>query len=170
MSNALSAAEQALLSGNEDKLFEALKAMGVQNLQAQNKGWYLKQLQADRENKEQVGSRAVRLCQEQIKKVFSCEFISTSFLLHQLSQGEALTKDELQSGVDVANEIAAGYLKSTHITHTFYTSHTAEREISVSGLKFKYSETLSLCHDFKSNSNHLLAKEGKNPEQGLLQV
>lgn len=62
MSNALSAAEQALLSGNEDKLFEALKAMGVQNLQAQNKGWYLKQLQADRENKEQVGSRAVRLC------------------------------------------------------------------------------------------------------------
>lgn len=62
MSNALSAAEQALLSGNEDKLFEALKAMGVQNLQAQNKGWYLKQLQADRENKEQVGNRAVRLC------------------------------------------------------------------------------------------------------------
>lgn len=62
MSNALSAAEQALLSGNEDKLFEALKAMGVQNLQAQNKGWYLKQLQADRENKEQVGNRAGRLC------------------------------------------------------------------------------------------------------------
>uniref|UniRef100_A0A671W5P8 IQ motif containing GTPase activating protein 1 n=1 Tax=Sparus aurata TaxID=8175 RepID=A0A671W5P8_SPAAU len=87
VSNALSAAEQALLSGNEDKLFEALKAMGVQNLQAQNKGWYLKQLQADRENKEQVGNRAVRLCQEQIKE------------------------DELQSGVDVANEIAAGYLK-----------------------------------------------------------
>uniref|UniRef100_A0A671W8D4 IQ motif containing GTPase activating protein 1 n=1 Tax=Sparus aurata TaxID=8175 RepID=A0A671W8D4_SPAAU len=52
VSNALSAAEQALLSGNEDKLFEALKAMGVQNLQAQNKGWYLKQLQADRENKD----------------------------------------------------------------------------------------------------------------------
>uniref|UniRef100_A0A3P8VPK8 IQ motif containing GTPase activating protein 1 n=1 Tax=Cynoglossus semilaevis TaxID=244447 RepID=A0A3P8VPK8_CYNSE len=35
-------------------LYEALKAMGVQNLQAQNKGWYLKQLQAERENKEQV--------------------------------------------------------------------------------------------------------------------
>lgn len=70
----------------------------------------------------------------------------------------------------MANEIAAGYLKSTHITHTLNTSHTAEREISVSGLKFKYSETLSLCHDFKSNSNHLLAKEGKNPEQDLLQV
>lgn len=55
MSNALSAAEQALLSGDENKLYEALKAMGIQNLQAQNKGWYLKQLQADRENKEQVG-------------------------------------------------------------------------------------------------------------------
>lgn len=66
MSNALSAAEQALLSGDEDKLYEALKAMGVQNLQAQNKGWYLKQLQADRENKEQVGNRAVRYCQEKI--------------------------------------------------------------------------------------------------------
>uniref|UniRef100_A0AAQ5XTH9 IQ motif containing GTPase activating protein 1 n=1 Tax=Amphiprion ocellaris TaxID=80972 RepID=A0AAQ5XTH9_AMPOC len=70
------AAEQALLSGDEDKLYEALKAMGIQNLQPQNKGWYLKQLQGDRENKEQT------------------------------SPGEALTKDELQSGVDVANEIA----------------------------------------------------------------
>lgn len=57
MSNALSAAEQALLSGDEDKLYEALKAMGVQNLQVQNKGWYLKQLQADRENKDQVGDQ-----------------------------------------------------------------------------------------------------------------
>lgn len=57
VSNALSAAEQALLSGDEDKLYEALKAMGVQNLQPQNKGWYLKQLQADLENKKQVGSR-----------------------------------------------------------------------------------------------------------------
>lgn len=55
MSNALSAAEQALLSGEEDKLYEALKAVGTQNLQGQNKGWYLKQLQADRETKEQVG-------------------------------------------------------------------------------------------------------------------
>lgn len=54
MSNALKAAEEALLSGDEDKLYEALKAMGVQNLQAQNKGWYLKQLHAERENKEQV--------------------------------------------------------------------------------------------------------------------
>ncbi|MEQ2212851.1 Ras GTPase-activating-like protein iqgap1, partial [Xenoophorus captivus] len=81
MSNALSAAEQALLGGNEDKLYEALKAMGIQNLQPQNKGWYLKQLQGERENKEQV------------------------------SPGEPLTKDELQSGVDMANEIAVGYLK-----------------------------------------------------------
>ncbi|XP_035538359.1 ras GTPase-activating-like protein IQGAP1 [Morone saxatilis] len=81
VSNALSAAEQALLSGDENKLYEALKAMGIQNLQAQNKGWYLKQMQADRETKEQG------------------------------SPGEALIKDELQSAVDVANEIAAGYLK-----------------------------------------------------------
>uniref|UniRef100_A0A8D3CP95 IQ motif containing GTPase activating protein 1 n=1 Tax=Scophthalmus maximus TaxID=52904 RepID=A0A8D3CP95_SCOMX len=76
VSNALRAAEEALLSGSEDKLLEALKAVGVRNLQAQNKGWYLKQLQADRENKDQA------------------------------SPGEALTKDELQSGVDVANEFA----------------------------------------------------------------
>uniref|UniRef100_A0A669DIT8 IQ motif containing GTPase activating protein 1 n=1 Tax=Oreochromis niloticus TaxID=8128 RepID=A0A669DIT8_ORENI len=76
VNNALSEAEQALLSGDEDKLYEALKAMGIQNLQPQNKAWYLKQLQGDRENKEQT------------------------------SPGEALTKDELQSGVDVANGIA----------------------------------------------------------------
>lgn len=56
VNNALSEAEQALLSGDEDKLYEALKAMGIQNLQPQNKAWYLKQLQGDRENKEQVGS------------------------------------------------------------------------------------------------------------------
>lgn len=43
------------MGGDEEKLYEALKAVGTQNLQAQNKGWYLKQLQADRENKEQVG-------------------------------------------------------------------------------------------------------------------
>uniref|UniRef100_A0A4W6C8Q0 IQ motif containing GTPase activating protein 1 n=1 Tax=Lates calcarifer TaxID=8187 RepID=A0A4W6C8Q0_LATCA len=59
VSNALNSAEEALLSGGEDKLYEALKAMGIQNLQAQNKGWYLKQLQGDRENKEQVGVIAV---------------------------------------------------------------------------------------------------------------
>uniref|UniRef100_A0A8C2Z8G7 IQ motif containing GTPase activating protein 1 n=1 Tax=Cyclopterus lumpus TaxID=8103 RepID=A0A8C2Z8G7_CYCLU len=82
VSNALSAAEQALLSGDEDKLYEALKAVGVQNLQVQNKGWYLKQLQADRENKDQVAER----CAKQ-------------------------QKDELQGGVDVANEVAEGYLK-----------------------------------------------------------
>ncbi|CAN9507270.1 unnamed protein product [Ophioblennius macclurei] len=81
VSKALSAAEKALLSGDEDKLYEALKALGVKNLQPQNKSWYLKQLQGDRENKEQV------------------------------SPGEALSKDELQSGVDLANGIADGYLK-----------------------------------------------------------
>lgn len=56
--NALKAAERAILSGDEEKLYEALKAMGLQNLQPQNKGWYLKQLQADRENKEQVGAKS----------------------------------------------------------------------------------------------------------------
>lgn len=60
VSNALKAAEEALLAGDEEKLYEALKAMGFQNLQAQNKGWYLKQLLADRESKEQVQSRFSR--------------------------------------------------------------------------------------------------------------
>lgn len=54
MNNALCAAEAAILSGDEEKLYEALKAMGIQNLQARNKGWYLKQLLANRENKELV--------------------------------------------------------------------------------------------------------------------
>ncbi|KAM6981261.1 ras GTPase-activating-like protein IQGAP1 [Aplochiton taeniatus] len=86
VSNALSSAEQALLSNNEDRLYEALRlpSLGILNLQAQNKGWYLKQLVADRENKEQT------------------------------SPGEALTKDELQSGVNVANEVATGYSKMLH--------------------------------------------------------
>lgn len=52
----MKAAEQAILSGEEERLYEALKAMGVHNLQPQNKGWYLKQLQAEREGKEQVGA------------------------------------------------------------------------------------------------------------------
>ncbi|XP_029933043.1 ras GTPase-activating-like protein IQGAP1 [Myripristis murdjan] len=81
LSNALKAAEQALLSGDEDKLCEALKAMGIQNLQAKNKGFYLKQLLADREGKEQS------------------------------SPGEALTREELQNGVDLANDISESYLK-----------------------------------------------------------
>lgn len=59
VANALKAAEEALLAGDEEKLFEALKAMGFQNLQAQNKGWYLKQLLADREAKEQVGAAVI---------------------------------------------------------------------------------------------------------------
>lgn len=56
MAKALQAAEQAILSGDEERLYEALKATGAHNLQAHNKGWYLKQLQADRESKEQVGA------------------------------------------------------------------------------------------------------------------
>uniref|UniRef100_A0A6Q2YK68 Uncharacterized protein n=1 Tax=Esox lucius TaxID=8010 RepID=A0A6Q2YK68_ESOLU len=53
------------------------QALGLRGLQSPNKGWYLKQLTAAREDKEQVG--------------------------------EALTKDELQGGVDTGNEVAAGY-------------------------------------------------------------
>uniref|UniRef100_A0A673Z3Q7 IQ motif containing GTPase activating protein 1 n=1 Tax=Salmo trutta TaxID=8032 RepID=A0A673Z3Q7_SALTR len=43
------AAEQALLSGDEDRLYEALRsqALGLHRLQAQNKGWYLKQLMVE---------------------------------------------------------------------------------------------------------------------------
>lgn len=83
VANALSSTEQALLSGNEDRLFEALSspALGLQYLKSKNKGWYLKQLLADREAKEQN------------------------------NPGDALTKEELQGGVDVANGIADSYLK-----------------------------------------------------------
>ena len=59
VSNALSAAEQALLGGNEDGLYEALRAqaLGLKNLNSQNKGWYFKELMAARELKEQVRRR-----------------------------------------------------------------------------------------------------------------
>uniref|UniRef100_A0AAR2LDK1 IQ motif containing GTPase activating protein 1 n=1 Tax=Pygocentrus nattereri TaxID=42514 RepID=A0AAR2LDK1_PYGNA len=78
LANALSSTEQALLSGDQNRLFEALSspALGLQSLQAKNKEWYLKQLMADREAKEQN------------------------------TPGDVLTKEELQSGVDVANGIA----------------------------------------------------------------
>uniref|UniRef100_A0A671KSV5 Ras GTPase-activating-like protein IQGAP1 n=1 Tax=Sinocyclocheilus anshuiensis TaxID=1608454 RepID=A0A671KSV5_9TELE len=55
-------AEQALLSGDEDKLYDALRspALGLQSVQAPNKAWYLKQLLADREQKEQVTGSATQ--------------------------------------------------------------------------------------------------------------
>uniref|UniRef100_A0A672LIX0 Ras GTPase-activating-like protein IQGAP1 n=1 Tax=Sinocyclocheilus grahami TaxID=75366 RepID=A0A672LIX0_SINGR len=65
LTKALSSAEQALLSGDEDKLYDTLRspALGLQSVQAQNKGWYLKQLLADREQKEQVtGSNCSYVC------------------------------------------------------------------------------------------------------------
>uniref|UniRef100_A0A673JKD7 Ras GTPase-activating-like protein IQGAP1 n=1 Tax=Sinocyclocheilus rhinocerous TaxID=307959 RepID=A0A673JKD7_9TELE len=82
LTKSLSSAEQALLSGDEDKLYDALRspALGLQSVQAPNKAWYLKQLLADREQKEQV-------------------------------TGEPLMKEELQSGVDAANAQAADYQK-----------------------------------------------------------
>uniref|UniRef100_A0AAY4DR17 IQ motif containing GTPase activating protein 1 n=1 Tax=Denticeps clupeoides TaxID=299321 RepID=A0AAY4DR17_9TELE len=81
--NALSWTDQALLSGDEDRLYDALKtpALGLNALQAPNKGWYLKQLQSDREVKEQN------------------------------SPGEALTKEELQAGVDSANALSENFQK-----------------------------------------------------------
>uniref|UniRef100_A0A673JSA9 Ras GTPase-activating-like protein IQGAP1 n=1 Tax=Sinocyclocheilus rhinocerous TaxID=307959 RepID=A0A673JSA9_9TELE len=81
LTKSLSSAEQALLSGDEDKLYDALRspALGLQSVQAPNKAWYLKQLLADREQKEQVT--------------------------------EPLMKEELQSGVDAANAQAADYQK-----------------------------------------------------------
>uniref|UniRef100_A0A9J8CSH6 IQ motif containing GTPase activating protein 1 n=1 Tax=Cyprinus carpio carpio TaxID=630221 RepID=A0A9J8CSH6_CYPCA len=85
LTKALNSAEQALLSGDEDKLFNTLRspALGLQSVQAQNKGWYLKQLLADREQKEPVTN----------------------------APGEPLMKEELQSGVDAANAQAANYQK-----------------------------------------------------------
>ncbi|XP_073715345.1 ras GTPase-activating-like protein IQGAP1 [Misgurnus anguillicaudatus] len=81
VSKALNSTEQALLNTDEDKLYEALRtpALGLQSLQAQNKGWYLKQLLGDREQKEQN------------------------------TPGEPLTKEELQSGVEAGNELAAAF-------------------------------------------------------------
>uniref|UniRef100_A0A671KVE4 Ras GTPase-activating-like protein IQGAP1 n=1 Tax=Sinocyclocheilus anshuiensis TaxID=1608454 RepID=A0A671KVE4_9TELE len=83
LTKSLSSAEQALLSGDEDKLYDALRspALGLQSVQAPNKAWYLKQLLADREQKEQN------------------------------TPGEPLMKEELQSGVDAANVQAADYQK-----------------------------------------------------------
>ncbi|XP_076853541.1 ras GTPase-activating-like protein IQGAP1 [Brachyhypopomus gauderio] len=83
VSSALGSAENALLSGDENQLYDALStpALGLRSLQAKNKGWYLKQLAADREAKDQN------------------------------TPGEPLNKEELQSGVEAANHIAEGYSK-----------------------------------------------------------
>lgn len=81
LSNSLTSVDQALYSGDEDKLYKVLSSpvLGLQSLKSKNKGWYLKQLAADREAKEQ----------------------STA--------GELLTKEELQNGVDAANSVADSY-------------------------------------------------------------
>lgn len=62
VSKALNSAEHALLGEDEDKLYDALRtpALGLQSVQAQNKGWYLKQLLADRDQKEQVTGSSPR--------------------------------------------------------------------------------------------------------------
>lgn len=52
--------------------------MGFQNLQAQNKGWYLKQLLADREAKEQVGEISAK-----VAKVFTvCTLVKVHILVN----------------------------------------------------------------------------------------
>ncbi|KAF5906571.1 ras GTPase-activating-like protein IQGAP1, partial [Clarias magur] len=81
LSNSLSSVDQALFGADEDKLYQALStpALGLQSLKSKNKGWYLKQLVADRDAKEQN------------------------------TPGESLTKEELQSGVDAANNVAESY-------------------------------------------------------------
>lgn len=56
VSNSLTSVDQALYSADEDKLYKVLSSpvLGLQSLKSKNKGWYLKQLAADREAKEQV--------------------------------------------------------------------------------------------------------------------
>lgn len=83
MANAINAAEQAILNGDEEKLYEALKAVGVQNLQPQNKGWYLKQLQAERESKEQVGES---LRKDLLLSLVCITYFTDDFLLSGVSR------------------------------------------------------------------------------------
>lgn len=87
MANAINAAEQAILNGDEEKLYEALKAVGVQNLQPQNKGWYLKQLQAERESKEQVGEDdSTSLCKDLLFWLVCIAYFTDDFLLSGVSR------------------------------------------------------------------------------------
>lgn len=87
MANAINAAEQTILNGDEEKLYEALKGVGVQNLQPQNKGWYLKQLQAERESKEQVGDDdATSLCKDLLLWLVCITYFTADFLLSGVSR------------------------------------------------------------------------------------
>uniref|UniRef100_A0A3Q3X7W2 Uncharacterized protein n=1 Tax=Mola mola TaxID=94237 RepID=A0A3Q3X7W2_MOLML len=108
-------AEQSILSGDDEKLYEALKAMGIQNLQAQNKGWYLKQLQADRENMEQVGAtKAAPLCKADRSASLTPHYNLTSILfllgvsrrinLRPVSQG-SLSHPELLVAVEMLSSV-----------------------------------------------------------------
>ncbi|XP_041074214.1 ras GTPase-activating-like protein IQGAP1 [Polyodon spathula] len=81
--NSLETVDRALLGGDEAALYDALRSqvLGLRRLQPDNKVWYLKQLSADREAKEQ------------------------NF------PGELLQKEELQNGVDLATDDANRYQK-----------------------------------------------------------
>ncbi|KAK1158164.1 ras GTPase-activating-like protein IQGAP1 [Acipenser oxyrinchus oxyrinchus] len=81
--NSLETVDRALRGGDEAALYDALRsqALGLRRLQPDNKDWYLKQLSADREAKEQK------------------------------FPGELLQKEELQNGVDLATDDADRYQK-----------------------------------------------------------
>uniref|UniRef100_A0A8C4XH72 Calponin-homology (CH) domain-containing protein n=1 Tax=Erpetoichthys calabaricus TaxID=27687 RepID=A0A8C4XH72_ERPCA len=76
--------DQALTKDNPDSLYDALRShsIGLRNLNSQNKDWYLKQL---------LNMRTAK--QENFP-------------------GDLLQKEEIQSGVDLANEDAIQYRKS----------------------------------------------------------
>lgn len=103
VTKALNSAEHALLSGDEDKLYDTLRspALGLKSVQAPNKGWYLKQLLADREQKEQVTGSATqwgenRICQS--------HFGTLLFLGLYLSLGNSSYKRHMHSVVSLFRE------------------------------------------------------------------
>uniref|UniRef100_A0A8B9J779 IQ motif containing GTPase activating protein 1 n=1 Tax=Astyanax mexicanus TaxID=7994 RepID=A0A8B9J779_ASTMX len=108
VTSALSSMEQALLSGDEDRLFEALlsPALGLQSLKSKNKGWYLKQLLADREAKEQVTEILLCTCWPTVWFIFV--FWSDRVLcVHgqgSLTHPELLVAVEMLSSVVLINE------------------------------------------------------------------
>uniref|UniRef100_A0A8B9HBH1 IQ motif containing GTPase activating protein 1 n=1 Tax=Astyanax mexicanus TaxID=7994 RepID=A0A8B9HBH1_ASTMX len=110
VTSALSSMEQALLSGDEDRLFEALlsPALGLQSLKSKNKGWYLKQLLADHKyTKKQIG-RVGRWQQHEVQSAIIFVFWSDRVLcVHgqgSLTHPELLVAVEMLSSVVLINE------------------------------------------------------------------
>uniref|UniRef100_A0A8B9HCQ5 IQ motif containing GTPase activating protein 1 n=1 Tax=Astyanax mexicanus TaxID=7994 RepID=A0A8B9HCQ5_ASTMX len=94
----------ALLSGDEDRLFEALlsPALGLQSLKSKNKGWYLKQLLADREAKEQVTEILLCTCWP---TVWCRGFLALKFLSHEARNHGSLTHPELLVAVEMLSSV-----------------------------------------------------------------